>query len=81
MRLLAVLTLIVLALLACAGDPCGDERGGVEFGGACQQDCDCEEGMDCYTDDYGDNCCAEEIDQLQDEDWTGDPVLDCDEVQ
>ena len=58
------------------GDECED-RGSSRLGGVCYGDCDCAKGFTCYSDEYGEQCCAEELADLE----NGVFGVDCDGVQ
>lgn len=56
---------------------CDGDRGDGNLGDVCRDDCDCGVGYDCYTDDYSEQCCAEQLNDLENGAWG----VDCDGVQ
>lgn len=56
---------------------CGGDRGDGNLGDVCRDDCDCGSGFSCYTDDYAEQCCAEQLNDLDNGAWG----VDCDGVQ
>ena len=58
-------------------DECGGDRGSGDLGSVCREDCDCSSGYSCYTDDYAEQCCAHELNDLENGAWG----VDCDGVQ
>lgn len=58
-------------------DECGGDRGDGNLGDVCREDCDCGTGYTCYTDDYDEQCCAEDLNDLDNGVWG----VDCDGVQ
>lgn len=60
-----------------ANDECGGDRGDGNLGDVCREDCDCASGYTCYTDDYSEQCCAEDLNDLENGGWG----VDCDGAQ
>ncbi len=56
------------------GDVCGNDRSDGNLGDVCRVDCDCAVGFNCYTDDYSEQCCAEDLNDLDNGVWG----IDCD---
>ena len=60
-----------------SNDECGGDRGSGDLGSVCREDCDCSSGYSCYTDDYAEQCCAQQLNDLENGSWG----VDCDGVQ
>lgn len=58
-------------------DECGGDRASGTLGDVCREDCDCASGYSCWTDDYDEQCCAAELNDLDNGVWG----IDCDGVQ
>ncbi|MDP2310234.1 MAG: hypothetical protein Q8P18_29735 [Pseudomonadota bacterium] len=58
-------------------DECGGDRADGYLGDVCREDCDCAVGYGCLDDDYGEQCCAQELNDLDNGVWG----IDCDGVQ
>ncbi len=58
-------------------DECDGDRGDGNLGDVCREDCDCASGYTCYTDDYSEQCCAKQLNDLENGAWG----VDCDGVQ
>ena len=58
-------------------DECGGDRASGTLGDVCREDCDCSVGYSCLTDDYDEQCCARELNDLDNGVWG----IDCDGVQ
>ncbi|MES2641038.1 MAG: hypothetical protein V4850_16225 [Myxococcota bacterium] len=58
-------------------DECGGDRADGYLGDLCREDCDCAVGYGCLDDDYGEQCCAQELNDLDNGVWG----IDCDGVQ
>ena len=60
-----------------SSDECGGDRGDGNLGDVCREDCDCASSYTCYTDDYAEQCCAQDLNDLENGAWG----VDCDGVQ
>jgi hypothetical protein len=58
-------------------DECGGDRADGYLGDVCREDCDCAVGYSCLTDDYDEQCCAQDLNDLDNGVWG----IDCDGVQ